>query len=632
MIDLGTIANSTVVNAQHRVNKAMTAQNTRKMEQESGSAPSNIVQKLTIPQLVAYMQNSNEATIRKLFNFLSKEQLDALKRINNKLEDEEIQEMIANYSAPDDAFDDDFPDDASQGTIDDTPDDADFSDIEFDDISDDTSSDDVDEFEAIDATSSDVVDEFEVSDDDFDELSDDFDTQMESFDTLEDIDDIPDGIDDIPDGIDDVPDGTDDSTIDEGVALAQGTTSDIEEPVASDEPENVAVPIVAENLKRLEVSDDDSAFDDFDDVIDEEDSDSEMSETSSKGTIFETEVGAISSEDVNMKVEDDFNAGDIDDVEDLDEFDEVDADFINSEDEPDVVDMAEEKVNIPQQAIESSDSTPDMESIGAEDEFDDILADDTDSDEAFDDFEDDSDDVEDSIDNLTDDFDDIADDTANSEDDTSDFLDDVDAPSFVAAVPPAQGTITSDEAPAPRVANKSATTQSSRKTSVEIPARVVNKTRHVEDSGEKRVAISDRKSVSSTQMKKAAQQSEYASAIKGITGLGDLSDLDSIISEPVSKPSKPRDVKPAPKVANSSRPAVSSGTAKVTLSRDPSIPEPTVGELYEKGWTLMTYMSKNRGNKAAMHLDVVCKYFPMAVIKAGEARGKFTIHKNYLRK
>lgn len=61
--------------------------------------------------------------------------------------------------------------------------------------------------------------------------------------------------------------------------------------------------------------------------------------------------------------------------------------------------------------------------------------------------------------------------------------------------------------------------------------------------------------------------------------------------------------------------------------REPS----AAGEIYVDGWSILTYLDKNKGNKEACHIDVVSRYYPKAIIL--KANGKlFEIHKGYLRK
>ena len=133
------------------------------------------------------------------------------------------------------------------------------------------------------------------------------------------------------------------------------------------------------------------------------------------------------------------------------------------------------------------------------------------------------------------------------------------------------------------------------------------------------------RAVTPEHIKKSSTRAKYSDAFVGIKGLS-VSDTEEIAGDVVPEASKSES-----KSKMSVTPKDTS-VAKDTLSRSSDNSESLVGEVFEKGWTLMTYLAKNMGNKEAMRLDVVSKYFPMPVIRAGEAKGKFVIHKNYIRK
>ena len=56
------------------------------------------------------------------------------------------------------------------------------------------------------------------------------------------------------------------------------------------------------------------------------------------------------------------------------------------------------------------------------------------------------------------------------------------------------------------------------------------------------------------------------------------------------------------------------------------------GVLYEPGWSILTYLTKNKANKEAKHIDTVRKFYSEKTIRSGEMSGMFIIHKGYLRK
>lgn len=616
MIDLNAIANSAVVASQHQVNRTsviQTQNNAVKMEQELKPAPSNVIQKLTIPQLIGYMQNADEISIRKLFRFLSKEQVVALQGINSQIEDEELREVIANYSAPDDDFDD-VPDDAEVESAD-----IPISDDEDVDVFDDS------EVESVDALAPDDEDamfdeDIESSDENVSALDDDlFDDEDELSSEDEELVDLDDNNSFITDDVDDIGE---DSPGQEEPTSPQGTI----------EP-TLVVPVIPQGIIESVESDSspsdmDADFDDIpEDEFDSEDFDDIAEDESQVNT------GAQSVNDFQPLVEPAFD----EDFDDLDEISDEDTpdnfDDIPDDEFADEVAAPQAKIASPQVKIASprvqvatplldelvnpasqgtigSSDTKSVQDLDAfdenfDDEFDEVESDSSDD---FDDFdaEDDTVDVDEVPVNLVDNLTRVAPATSK----IASF-----SPVTKPVVEPEPDIAVQDEVLEEPVIEKPVSRQS---------------TKHLGSPGG--TTVPSRKSVSSGQVKKSAVQSEFSSAFKGIRGLDDIEDITEAIEIPVKRATKSIDTKPQAQLPCSDGVVESKGKAGSTLSRDPSIPEPTVGELYEKGWTLMTYMSKNRGNKAAMHLDVVGKYFPMAVIKAGEARGKFTIHKNYLRK
>lgn len=608
MIDLNAIANSAVVASQHQVNRTPVIKiqnNAVKMEQELKPAPSNVIQKLTIPQLIGYMQNADESSIRKLFKFLSKEQVAALQGINSQIEDEELREVIANYSAPDDDFDD-VPDDTEVESVD-TP----ISDDEDVDVFDDS------EVESADALAKDDEDvmfdeDIESSDENVSDLDVDlFDDEDELSSEDEELVDLDDNNSFI---IDDVDDIDEDSLGQEEPTPPQGTI----EPtlVVPATPQGITESVES-NLSPSDMNDE---FDDIpEDEFDSEDFD-DIAEDKSQVDI------AVQSVNDSQPLVESVSDEDFDDLDEIpedtsDNFDDIPDDEAADEvvtpqvkvDSPRIqvaTPLLDELVNPTSQGIIGSSDTKSVQDSDAfdenfDDEFDEVESDSSDD---FDDFdaEDDTVDVDEAPTNLVDT-------PARVDPATSKIVSS--SPVEKPVVEPEPDIAVQDEVLEEPVIEKPVSRQS---------------TKHL--GSPRGTIVPSRKSVSSGQIKKSAVQSEFSSAFKGIRGLDDIEDITEAIEIPVKRATKSIDTKPQAQLPCSDGVVESKGKAGSTLSRDPSIPEPTVGELYEKGWTLMTYMSKNRGNKAAMHLDVVGKYFPMAVIKAGEARGKFTIHKNYLRK
>lgn len=58
----------------------------------------------------------------------------------------------------------------------------------------------------------------------------------------------------------------------------------------------------------------------------------------------------------------------------------------------------------------------------------------------------------------------------------------------------------------------------------------------------------------------------------------------------------------------------------------------TCGEKFDPSWSILQYLSANKDNKEARHIDVVSKHFPISLIRRGEDEGQFIISKGYLRK
>ena len=612
MIDLNAIANSAVVSSQHQVNRTPAVQmqnNVVKMEQESKPAPSNVIQKLTIPQLIGYMQTADETSIRKLFKFLSKEQVSALQGINSQIEDEELREVIANYSAPDEAFDD-IPDDTEVESSD-TPTSDDIFDEDMD------SSGDIDEFDEAVESSDDESEDFDEVAEFADEPDSDSDDLFDDEDGMPDEDEAFSDSDDNNSSASDEFDDIDDSYLaKEEQAPVQGITKFT--PVDNPVPQGIIEPVEDDS----DSSDMTDEFDDFSEDTFESDEDFDDIEADEVQTAESVPLVRESQSSVEQSSDEDF-----DDFDEISEEDTTDA-FDDVIDDDNVVEepVSSSKIDTPlldrlvSPASQGTINSYDEKSVKDIDAFDDEV-DSADSDD-FDEFEDEAFDGEVAESQGSDDFDEF--------DDEADSGVTVNKPVKTATKTPkiagSSAVVKPVIAPDPDIEAPDE--------DIEDPVIVKpaprQGTKHL--GSPRGTTIPSRRFTTQGQLKKSAIQSEYSSAFKGIRGLDDIEDITKDIELPVKRATKSIDAKPQAQLPCSDIATKSEGKAGSTLSRDPSIPEPTVGELYEKGWTLMTYMSKNRGNKAAMHLDVVGKYFPMAVIKAGEARGKFTIHKNYLRK
>lgn len=74
-----------------------------------------------------------------------------------------------------------------------------------------------------------------------------------------------------------------------------------------------------------------------------------------------------------------------------------------------------------------------------------------------------------------------------------------------------------------------------------------------------------------------------------------------------------------------------------TVVQEPSLDDSSVsnsicGEKFDPSWSILQYLSANKDNKEARHIDIVSRYFPISLIKRGEDAGQFIISKGYLRK
>ena len=102
-------------------------------------------------------------------------------------------------------------------------------------------------------------------------------------------------------------------------------------------------------------------------------------------------------------------------------------------------------------------------------------------------------------------------------------------------------------------------------------------------------------------------------------GIQGLNDPPRKVKSPAEMKHKPQQ-KPVPKAT----------TADISCKKHTAVSKN--GVLYEPGWSILTYLTKNKDNREAKHIDTVRKFYSEKTIRSGEMAGLFIIHKGYLRK